>query len=295
MTGVAALMSGRNAILNDLSPAAVHIPRNLCEPTDLEFLAHEIRRIKMAIEEEFNWLYGTKCDRCNGRAAIQYTIWSDVLECDRCFGEIVLWDVAVDRVGRKVEQTFSCPHCQKPHKKLGLKKLPPTAVWTSFECELCTPKRGEHPISTDESQLLSRLSGLPIPYWTPTIEFDQHGPQYRRNALADRKITRITDLFTKRNLWAYPRLWQEAQNSDSPAAAERLKYILTAITGVASRRNRWPQQQTISGTIYIPSISVEMNVGCQFSRRANTVLNALNDMAGLWRSGSNLFGCRFGH
>ena len=32
MTGVAALMSGRCAILNDLSPAAVHIARNYCAP-----------------------------------------------------------------------------------------------------------------------------------------------------------------------------------------------------------------------------------------------------------------------
>ncbi|MBN2390343.1 MAG: site-specific DNA-methyltransferase, partial [Anaerolineae bacterium] len=35
MTGVAALMAGRHAILNDLSPAAVHIAHNYTTPVDV--------------------------------------------------------------------------------------------------------------------------------------------------------------------------------------------------------------------------------------------------------------------
>ena len=103
MTGVAALMTGRHAILNDLSPAAVHIARNYCTPVDVAALRAEFERIKAAVKEEFDWLYGTTCDRCGGPATIQYTIWSDVFECGRCGAELVLWDVAVD--GRKRQGT----------------------------------------------------------------------------------------------------------------------------------------------------------------------------------------------
>lgn len=106
MTGVAALLSGRHAVLNDLSPAAVHIARNYCTPVDVDALRAEFERIKAAVQEEFDWLYGTTCDRCHGPATIQYTIWSDVFACDRCGEALVLWDVAVDRHSGKVLENF---------------------------------------------------------------------------------------------------------------------------------------------------------------------------------------------
>src|SRR5450759_2563358 len=73
MTGVAALMTGRNVVLNDLSPAAVHIARNYCTPVDITSLRAEFERIKAAVKDEFDWLYGTICDRCGAPATIQYT------------------------------------------------------------------------------------------------------------------------------------------------------------------------------------------------------------------------------
>ena len=77
MTGVAALMcedppedifqsvpgakkGARRAILNDLSPAACHIAYNYCTPVDVEALKAEFERIKAAVKEEFDWLYGTE-------------------------------------------------------------------------------------------------------------------------------------------------------------------------------------------------------------------------------------------
>lgn len=63
MTGVASLLcsSGpRKVILNDLSPAAVHIARNYCTPCDVQELKREFERIKEAVKEEFDWLYGTE-------------------------------------------------------------------------------------------------------------------------------------------------------------------------------------------------------------------------------------------
>jgi len=50
MTGVAALLCGRNAVLNDLSPAAVHIARNYTTPVDVVALKREFERIKAAVQ-----------------------------------------------------------------------------------------------------------------------------------------------------------------------------------------------------------------------------------------------------
>ena len=145
MTGVAALMTGRHAILNDLSPAAVHIACNYCTPVDVKALKREFERIKKAVKEEFDWLYGTTCDRCGGPATIQYTIWSDVFECARCGGEIVLWDAAVDpdtgRSSRRVFTVPACEACMEQRQRWSAESVP---VVTNYECLTCKPKRLEH-------------------------------------------------------------------------------------------------------------------------------------------------------
>jgi len=95
MTGVAAMMcarpplgveipsgaklGARKAILNDLSPAACHIAYNYTHPVDVKALKAEFDRIMRELQPEFDWLYGTLCDRCGGPAAIQYTCAQDRL------------------------------------------------------------------------------------------------------------------------------------------------------------------------------------------------------------------------
>jgi hypothetical protein len=90
MTGVAAMMcaqppkgaiipagakiGARRAILNDLSPAACHIAYNYTHPVNVRALRAEFDRIMAELQPEFEWLYGTTCDKCRGQATIQYTI-----------------------------------------------------------------------------------------------------------------------------------------------------------------------------------------------------------------------------
>ena len=50
----------RACILNDLSPAACHIAYNYNTPVDVDELRREFERIKAAVKEEFDWLYGTE-------------------------------------------------------------------------------------------------------------------------------------------------------------------------------------------------------------------------------------------
>jgi hypothetical protein len=50
----------RACILNDLSPAACHIAYNYNTPVDVDALKKEFERIKSAVKEEFDWLYGTE-------------------------------------------------------------------------------------------------------------------------------------------------------------------------------------------------------------------------------------------
>src|SRR6266849_3125704 len=53
-------VGSRVCILNDLSPAACHIAYNYNTPVDVDALQREFERIKSAVKDEFDWLYGTE-------------------------------------------------------------------------------------------------------------------------------------------------------------------------------------------------------------------------------------------
>ena len=107
MTGVAALMEGRQRLLSDLSPAAVHIARNYTTPCDPSAFAATLRSFEKAVEPTIAWLYRPyrlgphgriyDLERClfvPGRAVIKLSIGmsfsaqkaptSDHLACPSC-------------------------------------------------------------------------------------------------------------------------------------------------------------------------------------------------------------------
>lgn len=276
MAGVAALKLGRRVILNDLSPAASHIAYNYCSPVDVITLQREFEIIKTNVKDEFDWLYGTNCDRCGGKAIIQFTVWSDILECNRCGKEIVLWDVAVNRNTGVVSETFYCPQCSKELKKLGLKKLPRIPVLTVYECTSCKPSRGEHSVTSEEKSLLLELARNEIPYFIPNSEINKNGPQYHRSALGNRNISSVMDFYTKRNLWALARIRNEISKVENRRIAEALLFVFTASLVRATATTRYMLGKSgnapISGTIYFPSLSTENNILALFERKFDDCL-----------------------
>lgn len=279
MTGVAAMMCAhppaealrlvpgarpgpRYAILNDLSPAAVHIAYNYCTPVDVNALKAEFARIQETVKEEFDWLYGTTCDRCRGPATIQYTIWSDVLECARCRAELVLWDVAVDHGSGRVRERFTCPTCGKEQTKREARWLRSIPVVTNYECHgHCRPKRAKHPTTEAEKRRIAEIEAAPIPYWYPEDPLDPAREQVKRDNLFNRGIKTVADFYTKRNLWALARLWAEIHLSES-ICQSHLRFWFTSFSWLASKMYRYRVsggggQQ---GKLTVPSLSKEQNV-----------------------------------
>lgn len=275
MIGVAALMCGRHAILSDLSPAAVHIACNYTTPVDVAALKREFGRIREAVREEFAWLYGTTCDRCGGPATIQYTIWSDVFECGRCGGEIVLWEVAVDKESGKVSERFACPACQGQWRKTDLRWLRSQPVVTNYECHgSCRPKRAEHAVTAAELARLAEIEARDIPYWYPTTPFREEEREMWRGVHRDQGITDASKFFTKRNLWALARLWHEAKLCGTERLATAFMFSLTAITNYINKRQSFGGGGGggVSGTLYVPSVVMEKNVGAVAFRKMQKVM-----------------------
>lgn len=303
MTGVAALLSPtgpRKVILNDLSPAAVHIARNYCTPCDVQELKKEFERIKTAVKDEFKWFYETYHeDPETGKkipATIQYVIWSDVYRCqpkkrntkkhpknpDGCGAEIVLWDVAVDHGSGKVRDTFSCPHCPETWRKSELVLLRSTPVITNYIYTNSKTKkkhRAEHRVTNFELNRLREIEAKDIPYWYPTAMLARNSEMFIRCALHLRNVEKLCHFYSKRNLWALARLWKEASSIKDSRIRGMVQFAITGLMQAASRMNRHKPSFTASilmGTLYIGSFLEESNVMRLFLPRTEKALKLLS-------------------
>jgi DNA-directed RNA polymerase subunit RPC12/RpoP len=225
----------RRAILSDLSPAACHIAYNYTHPVDVKALKAEFDRIMQELQPERDWLCGTICDRCGAKAAIQYTVWSDVYKCCRCGERMALWDVAVDHNSGRVKDIFSCPACGFMGKKTRHTRVESVPVVTNYECYgACSPVRSEHRTTEAELRLIEEIKAQEIPYWYPT---DPFGPRREmwRGGHRDAGITRVCDFYTKRNLRALAALWDKVGRIPNRIGAV-LRFIHTALNPIASIR-----------------------------------------------------------
>jgi len=364
----------RACILNDLSPAACHIAYNYNTPVDVEALKREFERIKAAVKEEFDWLYGTEhyepavglynpanlevasrlknppaetasstllgdeertwelltkaqveerlgypvTELPRGKdwgkldvakveswicipATIQYTIWSDVYRCEGfvtieeptgkvstrgrnagkpilskkrvargCGKNIVLWEAAVDYKSGEVVELFTCPYCQVKWKKMQLRRQGNVPVSVNLiSIRVKRTKRGyapvrlryERKVTALELRTLSDIAQKSLPYWVPDTPMDTKGPQYRRNALQVRKIGKVTDFWSTRNLWAYAALWSKAAESADKRVCDALRFALTGIAAYVTKKQAWGSGGGgLSGQLYLSSFPLEKNV-----------------------------------
>ncbi len=283
MTGVAALKLGRRVILNDLSPAAAHIAYNYCTPVNVNALKREFERIKAAVKDEMNWLYGTTCDRCGGPATILHTVWSDIFECGRCGNEIVLWEVAVDLENGRVHESFSCSNCAKEWRRAQLRLARVSPAMTVYECQHCRPKRSQHPVTPAEIDRITEVESGEIPYWYPREMLDPEWEMYIRGALQRRRIVSVDQFYTRRNLRALSRLWHEFRSAQDTRISRALEFVFTSALVRATIMTRYNMGKAgnapMSGLLYIPSLTTENNILLLMCRKFDDVANGLSEVA----------------
>jgi len=136
MTGVAAQVLNRKAILSDLSPVASFIAYNYNSKIDVNKFQNDTEQILKDVEEECRWMYETnpsdeaietyqeknKNKSLPEKGTINYTVWSDVFTCPFCESNYVFWNEAVDKINGKVLQKYSCPECDALIKKTDCKR-----------------------------------------------------------------------------------------------------------------------------------------------------------------------------
>ncbi len=259
MTGVAAAMSGRNAILNDLSPAAVHLAWNHTQPCDPDRLGVAFKELERKVAPIIRDLYST-VDQGGDQGLIYWTMWSTRHKCSGCKKKFAMWD-AVDRESGRMGTTIDCPHCGLSLKRKDLLTLDSVPVWISYKTSNGT--RLEKPADRADIKKARAFRREDIKEWYPSVPLGPDREMYIRCALHLKGINEVVDFYTPRNLKALAVLWSAIEEvADSRLrAALMFAFTNTAWHGTRMRRfNARGGQRPLTGTLYIPQLSSEVNV-----------------------------------
>lgn len=266
MTGVAALMEKRNALLSDLSPAAVHIARNYTTPCDPREFADALKRVETIVRPTIDWLYRP----IGAQGVVEYTTWSDIFRCKQCLGRIGYWD-CVQTAGGTSNDGIVCPKCAAVHRKADLEWIGEYAVQS--HTSRGSNRIDSHVPTRQELALIEEAARTPIPYWTPAVAF---GPEREMWRAGHRSmgISSVADFFTRRNLHALAALRHVIVGQSEGRVREALLFAFTAAVNRASKRYQWNSKRptnVMTGTLYISSLRYEWNVWSLFRRKAADV------------------------
>ena len=278
----------RRAICGDLSPIASFISSNYNIGIEANAFKKEVKRILTQLDNECGWMYKTKSP--NGVEGIaNYTVFSDVLVCPHCGKEYIFWDAAVDKKNGVMNDEYACPYCGTMTDKkasaqalstvyddiLGktIQQVKTVPVIINYE----TPdgKRHEKRPDDDDIALIEKISQLKIESRYPAYRLPE-GRETRRNDKSG--ITHIHHFFTKRNLYVISRF-------NELCSLSRYKLLLTGIMSDISKMARMkigyyfhggggPFIPGLSGTMYIPSLSVEKRVSFALENRVDALYRA---------------------
>ena len=275
----------RRAVLNDLSPAATFIAYNYNTPVDVDAFEKEAKRILKEVEKECGWMYETR--HTDGRVGkINYVVWSDVFVCPDCAGEVVFWDVAVDKKAGKVRNEFPCPHCKANLTKRSMERAWVTKYDTAIHqtvrqakqvsvliSYLVGKKRFEKEPDDFDLALIEKIEKSEIPYWFPSSRM-MEGQETRRNDLIG--ITHVHHFYTWRNLWILASLRNKC------GLGPTLLLFNSQLINI-SKLNRYRPgvsfpYNPLSGTMYIGSQTSESNIFIAYHNKLRKLLEAFKNI-----------------
>ncbi|OWK45510.1 DNA methyltransferase [Fimbriiglobus ruber] len=302
-TALSAVLEGRAAIAIDRSPAATFITKNYCATLDYKQLHEDFLKLTNICKIDMQWLYATRCDRCDGSATTAYVVYSQVFQCSRCLEKNALFDcpeVKVEVHG-KSKSANVCPSCLSKgrHEVISTRSEPfgSIPVLVSYFClAKCKPTRSERRHNDSDSKKrkyfkecdlakILEIDGKPIPYWYPSQKMMNiaddtlpWGEEWRQG----RNFRSVPELFTKRNLWALAALF--AGSAQIPTR-DFIRFIINTAILTVSRMCRHDYPSVMAGSYYLPQVCRELNVWDnvegRFSRKSSDHKEMMDYISGV--------------
>ncbi len=264
MTGVAALETGRAALLADLSPVATFISAVNTTYFGADELAGALEAMLGRVEEKLGALYQTE-DEAGNKSSLNYAIWSDVFSCPKCRHEFPFFPHAVIQHVGKVEtrRQFPCPGCGN---SLSVRMVERIMTATGKKKALVWVSRGKQagPPSAFDLALANQIEQMEVPAWYPADPIDPAGYTAQLAQLGAKAINRVDRFLSRRNLIIFSSLMEEARTHVPAPLRNACIYALTGIfTVISERQGYFGGGGGMSGNLYMPIVRMERNIfGC---------------------------------
>lgn len=306
-------MGPRCAITSDLSPAATFIAHNYNTPVDAINFEETARQVMSKLAYECAWMYQTlhfptepqieaACevierdskpllDTVGTVGEINYVVWSDIFSCPECAGEMVFWNVAVNKDEGKVRDKFPCPHCSVSLTRRLLERVWESGIDSStgraFRIAKHEPVLINYSVSgrkgltktpdASDLALLRKIEKTPINVWFPQdrIPDGDKTPEALRLG-----ITQTDYLFVRRGLAALAVAWNESPSSHkwgvtgSLQRASKQHQIAISRVGGEKAGEGGATAGHRRGTLYVPSNQVEMSIFSLLSERFKQIVRS---------------------
>ncbi len=265
----------RRAVLNDLSPAATFIGANYNIPFDVDAFAKAGKQLLQSVAQDIGWMYETLHSDGKTIARIDYTVWSEVLACPSCAGEIVFTDAALDEETKAVADLLTCPHCSAQAKKEQMDLQFETFIDPTTGQPDKRPKRVPALIAyklgrtaytkkpdKDDLERIAKIAALPLPKDMPVDRF----PDMQMTRVGRMKTTNsaaIHFMFLPRAAQAIGLLWSKAQSCPDDRTRGMLLFMVEqAIAGLSILNRHSPTHfsqvnRMLSGVYYVASQTSE--------------------------------------
>ena len=291
MTGVAAQLLNRKAILSDLSPEATFIAYNYNNPVDVDEFEREAKRILVEVEKECGWMYETLHTDGRTKGQINYTVWSDVFTCPYCKQEHVFWDAAVDKENGNVNKEYVCPNCNATIKKTDCEHSTTTYFDSAIDQQVSQAKqvpvlinytagkkRYEKAPDEYDLNLIKKIEENAIPYWYPTNKIekgDKTGEPLRLG------ITHVHHFYNKRPLYLLSKIYDILRKTDGCLKRYLLFTYDQTVYGFSKLNRYGPNHfsqvnRILSGTLYVGSQVSEISLPYMMNGKIRRLLKVLS-------------------
>ncbi len=285
MTGVAAQLTGRHAILCDLSPLATFLAANFCTTTTPIYFAGKMKGVMAEVNDSLEPLYR------RGAGWSDFTIYSAVVECSNCQHQFDQWSQSFDSESRDVAAEMKCPSCGSKIASKTLTHVRTTirdpilgvAIRTKKRIQRFARVRPSSGAATDVwlnedgnsyADVEGDLRQLNIPVIDLPTMYESH---YKRN-LASEGVTHFHHFYTPRNLLACARLWDLLRDDDP---LFRFAFLNTSWHATVMRRyNAGGGHRPKTNTLYIPALSSEGRVSKIYEKKLEDIVRFLQAKKG---------------
>lgn len=165
-----------------------------------------------------------------------------------------------------------CPTCGKPlyFRYLNIGPKFQRCFSGALYCSCCAHKVLKHELTSEEYSRLEELQHIDIDNWYPSIEFPK---KFFKDRFSYKGIHSVSDMFTRRNLYALSLLYKEIQKIDD----ENKELLMLAFTNTVLHVSKLKGENVRPlgvNNYWVPDDYIEENVWFRFEDRINNLIKA---------------------